>query len=81
MKHSITIRMGASEYSLQVNDIKIDLSKLTKEQAYEARKGLIEPLKLQGYFGKKLQRKAQYRAQALSPRLTRKRKGGHHVSH
>jgi hypothetical protein len=65
MKPDITIRMGAAHYSLQVGDTFVDMAKRTKNELYEIRKGLIEPLKLLGFFGDKQARKAQYRQKAM----------------
>ncbi len=58
----ITIRFGAAHNSVSVGSVTVDLSVASKTQRYEARRGLIEGLKQDGYFGRKEQRRANYRA-------------------
>jgi hypothetical protein len=50
MKHQITLRIGASDFSLTAGDVRINLSACTKEERYQTRRTLIETLKRQGYF-------------------------------
>ncbi|MER8582707.1 hypothetical protein NKG95_29065 [Mesorhizobium sp. M1423] len=61
MKNTITIRMGAAHQDITVGDVNIDLAAASKTDRYEVRRSLIEGLKENGYFGKKEQRKAQFR--------------------
>ncbi|PDT45369.1 hypothetical protein CO661_24210 [Sinorhizobium fredii] len=64
MNQGITIRLGAAHNSLTIADagLAFDVSTMDKTQRYELRRGLIEGLKTNGYFGKKEQRKARFRA-------------------
>lgn len=61
MKHNITLRLSAADYSLSVGHTRIDLSKADKNEKYQVRRTLIEGLKLNGYFGKREQRNAAFR--------------------
>lgn len=56
--------MGAAAQSLTTGSTTIDLSTLDKEGKYIVRRTLIESLKSNGYFGKKHQRRANYRKDA-----------------
>lgn len=58
---NITIRMGAAHQDITVGTLNIDLAAASKTERYEVRRTLIEGLKERGYFGKKEQRKAQFR--------------------
>ncbi|ARS72251.1 hypothetical protein CN233_04550 [Sinorhizobium meliloti] len=64
MNQGITIRLGASHNSLTVasNGLAFDMSAMDKTERYELRRALIEGLKTTGYFGKKEQRRAVFRA-------------------
>ncbi|MER9560965.1 hypothetical protein [Mesorhizobium sp. M0571] len=61
MNNNITIRMGAAYQDITVGTVHIDLAAADKTARYEVRRTLIEGLKENGYFGKKEQRKAQFR--------------------
>ncbi|AIK68489.1 hypothetical protein Lo5R7ANS_19 [Mesorhizobium phage vB_MloP_Lo5R7ANS] len=61
MNNNITIRMGAAYQDITVGTVNIDLAAADKTARYEVRRTLIEGLKENGYFGKKEQRKAQFR--------------------
>ncbi|MER9646770.1 hypothetical protein [Mesorhizobium sp. M0199] len=61
MNNNITIRMGAAYQDITVGTVSIDLAAASKTDRYEVRRSLIEGLKENGYFGKKEQRKAQFR--------------------
>jgi hypothetical protein len=61
MNQNITIRMGAAYQDITVGTVNIDLAAADKTERYEVRRTLIEGLKENGYFGKKEQRKAQFR--------------------
>lgn len=63
MNQGITIRFGAAHNSLALDTgPSFDMSTMDKTKRYELRRALIEGLKRHGYFGKKEQRRAHFRA-------------------
>ncbi len=64
MNQGITIRFGAAnnDMTLSTTGHQFDMSTMDKTKRYELRRALIEGLKRHGYFGKKEQRRATFRA-------------------